>query len=59
MWDPSSLTKDRTPAAPCIGSTESYPLDCQGSPISFPTFQTKGLDLNCDGDVYSTDSEGL
>ena len=30
-WYPSSLTRDRT-RAPCIGSTESYPLDCQGSP---------------------------
>ena len=27
----SSLTRDRT-RAPCIGSTESYPLDHQGSP---------------------------
>ena len=27
----SSLTRDRT-QAPCIGSTESYPLDQQGSP---------------------------
>ena len=47
MWDPlvaacgllsccmhagsSSLTRDRT-QTPCIGSTESYPLDHQGSP---------------------------
>ena len=27
----SSPTRDRT-QAPCIGSRESYPLDCQGSP---------------------------
>ena len=33
MWDLISLTRDRT-CAPCTGSTESYPLDCQGSPIS-------------------------
>ena len=30
MWDPSSPTRDWTPA-PCSRSTESYPLDCQGS----------------------------
>ena len=30
----SSLTRDRT-RAPCIGSTESYPLDHQGSPRDF------------------------
>ena len=31
MWYPSLLTSDRI-HAPCIGSAESYPLDCQGSP---------------------------
>ena len=30
MWDPSSLTGDRT-RAPCIGSAESQPLDHKGS----------------------------
>ena len=29
----SSPTRDRT-RAPCIGSTESYPLDHQGSPLT-------------------------
>ena len=29
----SSLARDRT-QAPCIGSTESYPLDHQGSPMT-------------------------
>ena len=33
MQDSSSPTRDRT-QAPCIGSTESYPLDHQGSPLS-------------------------
>ena len=33
MWDLSSLTRDRSPV-PCSGSTESEPLDCQGSPAS-------------------------
>ena len=31
MWYHSSLTRDWT-CAPCSGSTESYPLACQGSP---------------------------
>ena len=31
MWGHSSLTKDQT-HTPCNGSTESQPLDCQGSP---------------------------
>ena len=31
MWDLSSPTRDRT-WAPCIGSTEFYPLDHHGSP---------------------------
>ena len=31
LQDLSSLTKDQT-CASCSGSTESYPLDCQGSP---------------------------
>ena len=31
IWDLSSPTKDRTHAS-CIGSVESKPLDCQGSP---------------------------
>ena len=31
MWDPSSPTRDWT-HAPCIGSSKSQPLDCQGSP---------------------------
>ena len=30
MWDLSSLTRDQT-YAPCSGSTESQPLDLQGS----------------------------
>ena len=37
MWDPSSRTRDRT-CVPWTGSSESWPLDCQGSPkvrISF------------------------
>ena len=32
-WDPSSLTRDPT-HAPCIGSTESQPLDPQGNKSS-------------------------
>ena len=32
MWDPSSLTRDQT-YTPCIGSTESQPLDHQGIPL--------------------------
>ena len=35
----SSLTRDRT-QAPCIGSTESYPLHHQGSPL-FKSLQAK------------------
>ena len=31
MWDLSSPTRDRT-RAPCSGSAESQPLDCQGIP---------------------------
>ena len=31
MWDLNSLTRDRT-YVPGIGSAESSPLDCQGSP---------------------------
>ena len=34
MWDLSSPTRDQT-RAPCIVSTESYPLDCQGSLYNF------------------------
>ena len=37
---PSSLTRDRTPA-PCIRSTDSSPLDCQGSPKE-PVFMGSG-----------------
>ena len=32
MWDPNPPTRDWT-CAPCIGSTESQPLDLQGSPL--------------------------
>ena len=31
VWDLSSPTRDRI-CTHCIGSTESQPLDCQGSP---------------------------
>ena len=31
MWDLSSPTRDQS-CVPCIGSTQSQPLDCQGSP---------------------------
>ena len=34
MWDLSSLARNRT-HAPCIGSVESYSLDCQGNPKIF------------------------
>ena len=33
MRDLSSLTRDQT-HAPCVGSTESQPLDRQGSPLA-------------------------
>ena len=36
----SSLTRDLT-RAPCIGSTESYPLDHQGSPVCWLYLQGK------------------
>ena len=35
MWDHSSPTRDLT-LTPCSGSTESYPLDSQGTPWSPP-----------------------
>lgn len=35
MRDLSSQTRDRTPA-PCGGSSEPYPLDCQGIPHHVP-----------------------
>ena len=37
----SSLTRDQT-RAPCIGSTESYPLDQQGSPLKFAFLREAG-----------------
>ena len=38
MWNPSFPTRDRTPA-PCFGSVDSQPFDCQQSPL--------GAILNC------------
>ena len=40
----SSLSRDRT-RAPCIGSTESYPLDHQGSPSVFSSLTQEGCCL--------------
>ena len=40
MQDLSSPTRDRT-HAPCIGITESHPLDHQGSPMTWSQLHTK------------------
>ena len=40
MQDPNSLIRNRT-HVPCIASTESEPLDCQGN-LSFTTFTAVG-----------------
>ena len=40
MWDLRSPTRDRT-HAPCIGSAESKPLDCQVSPADFVVVVSK------------------
>ena len=41
MWDLSSLTRDQI-SGPCIGSTESEPLDCQVSLWVFFFFFLRG-----------------
>ena len=49
-WDIRSQTRDRTPL-PCIGSRESYPLDHQGSPCDYRSFQYSVLyhtEIICD-----------
>ena len=58
IWDHSSLTRDRS-CAPCSGSTESQPLDRQGSPL--PLFNGKKyciiqiyLEANCWVRLYGT-----
>ena len=48
MWDPSSPTRDWT-CAPCIGSSQSQPVDHQGSSIFFK----KAVGENCRSQRYS------
>ena len=52
--DLSSLTRDQT-SAPCNGSAESYPLDCQGSP--WPDLNVSSVDssdsLRCQSDIVA------
>lgn len=46
MQDPHSLTRDLT-RAPCIGSTDSEPLDDQGSPRAHFRSHFSALGLGC------------
>ena len=48
MWDPSSLSRDWT-CAPCIGSSESQPMDHQESSV----FSKRAVGENCRSQQYS------